>query len=120
MDLKNWTEFLRVELLAFALSTLRKGDTSLYGLERVEIAGEDGRELSMNIVTREVQNSKSLIYQLLDAAYSLLPNAYIWWRNFDLFFYLLSFIANSGVEEKIYMINSGFVGELVKFSWPTK
>jgi len=67
-----------VELLAFALSTLREGDAGLYGLERVEIAGEDGRELSMNIVTREVQNSKSLIYQLLDAAYSLLPNAYIW------------------------------------------
>ena len=31
-----------VELVAFALSTLREGDASLYGSERVEIAGEDG------------------------------------------------------------------------------
>ncbi|CAG8633948.1 5304_t:CDS:2, partial [Paraglomus brasilianum] len=116
MDLKNWTGLLRglhegtdSRAVGICIINTSEGDASLYGLERVEIAGEDGRDLSMNIDTREVQNSKGLIYQLLDAAYSLLPNAYIWWRNFDQFFYLLSFIANSGVEEKIYMTNSGFV-----------
>ncbi|PKY49535.1 hypothetical protein RhiirA4_405561 [Rhizophagus irregularis] len=106
-----------VDLIMFVLRTLRNGDPTAYGLQTVVVIdNEDILDSSMNLDSTQAQicNPKGLIVQLCEALLNLLPSAHIWWRNFEQYFYLLSYIASSGMPERIYMIKRGFIGELVK------
>ncbi|CAI2172590.1 20242_t:CDS:10, partial [Funneliformis geosporum] len=108
-----------VDLITFVLRTLRNGDPIAYGLQTIQtviIDNEDSPDSSMNLDSTQAQicNPKGLIVQLCESLLYLLPSAHVWWRNFEQYFYLLSYIACSGMAERIYMIKRGFIGELVK------
>jgi hypothetical protein len=105
-----------VDLITFVLRTLRNGDPIAYGLQTIVIDNEDSPDSSMNVDSTQAQicNLKGLTVQLCEALFNLLPSAYHWWRNFEQYFFLLSYIACSGMPERIYMIKRGFIGELVR------
>ncbi|CAG8438368.1 11338_t:CDS:10 [Funneliformis caledonium] len=108
-----------LDLIMFVLRTLRNGDPIAYGLQTIQtviIDNEDSPDSSMNLDSTQAQicNPKGLIVQLCESLLYLLPSAHMWWRNFEQYFYLLSYIACSGMAERIYMIKRGFIGELVK------
>ncbi|RIB07257.1 hypothetical protein C2G38_2252726 [Gigaspora rosea] len=104
-----------VDLIIFVLKTLRNGNLEAYGLE-VVIDDIDISDSSMNVDLTHAQvcYPNGMIVRLCEALFSLLPNAHRWWRNFDQYFYLLSYIASSGVPERVYMVKRGFVGELIR------
>ncbi|CAG8488554.1 749_t:CDS:10, partial [Cetraspora pellucida] len=104
-----------VDLVIFVLKTLRNGNLEAYGLEVIidDIEISDST-MNVDLTHAQVCYHNGMIVRLCEALFSLLPNAYLWWRNFEQYFYLLSYIASSGVPERVYMIKRGFVGELIQ------
>ncbi|CAG8519826.1 15599_t:CDS:10 [Acaulospora morrowiae] len=105
-----------VELIIFVLRTLRNGSLEAYGLERFMIDTSDNSGSSMIVDSTQAYmcHPSGTIVRLCESLFNLFPTAYAYWRNFEQFFYLLSYIANFGTPEREYMIKRGFIGELVK------
>ncbi|KAG9286507.1 hypothetical protein G9A89_014673 [Geosiphon pyriformis] len=107
-----------VDLVLFALKVLRHGDPAAYGFIKSDMGADETQHFEMSIDPDSdilfISHPEGLIVQLCEELFSLLPSAYLWWRNFDQYFYLLSQIANFGLPERIYMIQCGLVGELVE------
>ncbi|CAG8541215.1 3475_t:CDS:10 [Ambispora gerdemannii] len=109
-----------VDLVLFVLRVLRQGDPNVYGLVMTtDHVIDENHDTRMSVdstsqIAQSLQTNNSLIVEFCDALFFLLNNASHYWRNFDQYFCLLSQIAHLGIPEKVYMINCGLVGELVK------
>ncbi|CAG8436597.1 9374_t:CDS:10 [Diversispora eburnea] len=105
-----------VELIIFVLKTLRNGNLEAYGLERITVDTNDNPDSSMIVDSTQAYMvyPTGIIALLCEAMFDLLQSAHLYWRNFEQYFYLLSYIASFGVPEKVYMIKRGFIGELIR------
>lgn len=105
-----------VELIIFVLKTLRNGNLGAYGLERIMVDTTDNPDSSMIVDSTQAHmvHPSGIIFQLCEAMFNLLQSAHTYWRNFEQYFYLLSYISSSGVPERVYMIKRGFIGELIR------